>query len=128
MGEARRVTTIAASVLLVWAVLLGLWAIQPLTDQVPTGEVDGAATSVSVECGRPIDAEPGPDQPLPDLEPPQKYQREACVAQHSDNRWMLIANVVLMAAIAVGLIIVRLRVGRSDPTVVEGQPPSGTAP
>lgn len=126
MGQARRFTTVAAWVLAVWAALLGLWAMQPLSDQVPTGKVDGAATSVSVECARPIDADPGPDGALPELEPPQKYQRDACVEQHSDNRWMLLVNVVLIAGIAVGLIAVRLRLRHTSATDISGQPSTTT--
>lgn len=72
-------------VLVVWAALLGVWAMQPLNDQVPTGEVEGVATSVSVECARPIDADPGPAGGLPELEPPRQYERQPCVEQATSN-------------------------------------------
>ena len=127
MGEARRVTTIVAWVLLVWTVLLGLWAMQPLTDQVPTGKIDGVATLVPVECARPIDADAGPDS-LPELEPPQRFGREPCVEQHSDNRWMLLVNVVLIAAIAIGLIAVRLQLRRSPKATDSGQASAAATP
>jgi hypothetical protein len=128
MVETRRFTKLAWLVMLGWAVLLGLWAVQPLTDQVPTGKVDGAGTSVTVECARPIDADPGPDQPLPDVQPPRKYERQACVEQHSDNRVMLFVNVVLIAVIAVGLIVVPRRLNRRAATGPTGQTPAPADP
>jgi hypothetical protein len=100
-------------------VLLALWSLRPLHDQVPTGVVDGARTSVTVSCARPLSADPGPTEALPELSPSAAFEREPCVQQHRENRRMLWLNVVLIAGAAAALAYSSSRHRRGDRRAVE---------
>lgn len=114
MSDARRRGLRVGSVtLLLWCVGLGWWATSTLTDNVPTGEVDGRATSVEVECARPIDSETNGADALPVLEPPRQFEREPCIPQHRENRVLLFANAVLALILVAGLGAARWRDSKS---------------
>ena len=60
MVRSGRSWRVSWALLVLWGIGLGVWAVTPLDDNVPTGYVDGEWTSISIECARPIDAHSGP--------------------------------------------------------------------
>src|SRR5690242_66242 len=81
--------------LLVWIGLCLALATRPLVDHVPTGIVDGKATTEPIRCHSPLEASDAPVQSLPVLEPPRVYAREACVLFHSQHRTLLGVDIVV---------------------------------
>ena len=109
--------------LLVWIALCVALATRPLVDHVPTGIVDGKATSEPIKCHAPLSASNAPTQSLPVLEPPRVYAREACVLFHSQHRTLLKVDIVVaLVGTAVLLRVMARRRGRGESTARPASP------
>lgn len=120
MWTPRRVA-IGWALLAIWVVAVAIWATRPATDHVPTGVVDGQATSLVVECNAPLDGSPGPAEPLPAIEAPRALQHIPCEAQHRSNRISLLID-ALVAVAAATLLVVGPRRQRARAREDEPQP------
>jgi len=102
----------------VWALFVGVWAVRPQEDHVPTGVIDGEHTFQVVACNSPVAGDPGPNGPLPELADGRAYQRVACAEMHGEQRRVLVFDVVAVAVLVAGLVVARRRWTRSvdDPS------------
>jgi hypothetical protein len=136
----KRLSLAAVAVLFYFALLLVVWAGQPLDDFVPVG-TDWAPTvavppgsqhlvSQRVICNTLFASDPRPEEPLPVLTPQPpghfalEYQREPCALVHSNARLVFLIS-LLTVIIALALIVtLAIRTRR-----VERQPsPIGALP
>ena len=105
-------------VLVVYVVVVGVWAASTPTDNVPVGEIDGQRVSQPVSCNAIVDSPPrDPDEPLPDpnvtyaerlgtaVAPATlSYTRPPCDLLHRDGRIVLGINAAVALVGAAGLI------------------------
>ena len=119
---------------LLFALVVGVWATRPLheslqvgTDWTPTLLVppQGAKeVQVEVECNNLFASSPRSDAPLPALtpqpadKPPLAYPREPCVFVHSDARRAFAIDVLVVVAALATLALLRRRSHRTH--VVQG--------
>jgi hypothetical protein len=110
-------TTRATLVVVIFALVVGIWATRPLneslhvgTDWTPTLLVppEGAReVQVEIQCNSLLDSSPGPDGPLPALtpqpsdKPPLAYPRQPCVFVHEDARRAFAID-ILVVVLALG--------------------------
>jgi hypothetical protein len=123
---------LAAGILVIFVLAVGVWSVMPLheslnvgTDVTPTLEdPPGSPQQVTqvVECNNLWASSPGPDNPLPELTPqppgvqPLGYPREPCVFIHGDARRALAIDVLVVVLAVIGLgYVVKRRRSQSDP-------------
>jgi hypothetical protein len=96
-----RWAVIALATVVVWTVVVLVWASQPLTDNVPVGTKD-APRSVSVSCPAPWSTDSSPtDTPVPDL---TGAGRGPCAQVHRQAQ-LLLAFDLLVSVVAVVLLV-----------------------
>jgi hypothetical protein len=88
--------------LLVWIALVLVWAMQPISDTVPTGIVKGVETTREVQCHSPLSGDTEPDGPVPTLSRPRAYERTPCETPIENGRTIFWVDVVL---VVVGLVV-----------------------
>lgn|GEM_PF-4733161 len=100
---------LALGIGLVWvAVLVGAWAIQPLSDSQMVGFVeldDGGfeAVTVDVDCNTLFSSDARDTSvALPDLGDDLAFPRTPCDKPHSDARIIFVMNAVVVALLAAG--------------------------
>lgn len=98
----------AIALLIAWFVAVLWWALQPVTDAVPTS-AGTQPTSQVVHCDAPLSGNNGPSGPVPSLPPGQAYQREPCTQMHSQYRSLFLADTVLVVVVIALLVGVRRR-------------------
>ena len=103
LSSGRRV---AIALLIAWFVAVVWWALQPVTDAVPTS-AGTQPTSQVVHCDAPLSGNDGPSGPVPSLPPGQAFQREPCTQLHTQYRALFLADAVLTVVVIVLLIGVR---------------------
>jgi len=109
--------------LLVWIALTLALATRPLVDHVPTGIVNGKVTSEPITCHSPLSTSNAPVHPLPELEPPRVYNREACTSIHSQNRTLIKVDIAIaLVGTVVLLRVIARRRGREAPVVGPSAP------
>lgn len=113
-----------------FALVVGLWAVQPLEDSIPVG-IDWSPTVASppepqrllsqdVECNSLFDSSARPDEPLPVLpvqpqdRPDLAFQREPCELVHSQARIVFGIDVLFTAGALAALVWISRRLRRRD--------------
>lgn len=86
------------AVLSIWIVLCLVLAARPLVDHVPTGFVDNKPTSEPVGCHSTLSGSDAATEPLPEIEPPRAYERQACESIHSQARLLLWIDLLVALA------------------------------
>ena len=123
-------TTRVTLIVLLFAVVVGIWATRPLheslhvgTDWTPTLLVppQGAKeVHIRVECNSLLSSSPRSDEPLPELtpqppdKPPLAYPREPCVFVHSDARRTFAIDILVVVAALAMLAYLGRRSHRAD--------------
>lgn len=91
--------------LLVWIALVTGWAMQPMSDTVPTGTTkEGVETSQRIQCDSPLSGNDEPTGRVPVLHRGRAYERTPCEMPIENGRvifWADIAVVLLVAVILV---------------------------
>ena len=108
--------------LLIWIVLCLAMSVRPLVDHVPTGLVDDKPTSEPVSCHSALSASNAAAEPLPEIEPPRAYQRQACQSLHSQTHLLLWINLIVAVA---GAAFVSRRIAQDRVRGTEARPPAG---
>jgi hypothetical protein len=122
-------TTRATLVVVIFALVVGIWATRPLneslhvgTDWTPTLLVppEGAReVQVEVQCNSLLESSPGPDGPLPALtpqpsdKPPLAYPRQPCVFVHEDARRAFAIDILVVVVALVALAYIKRRSRRA---------------
>lgn len=109
--------------LLIWIVLCLALSARPLVDHVPTGFVDGKATSEPVSCHSTLSGSNAAAEPLPEIEPPRAYERRACESIHSQARLLLWIDLIATFAGA-SFLLRRIAQGRPRGTRAKPMPAS----
>ena len=125
----RRLAMVAVPVLVWYACVVVLWALQPLSDSVPVGFDNTLKTpanvSVSVDCNTLFDSASRDSSPLRVLKPqpagkaPLKFQREPCVVPHREARIVFALDTLLFIAVLGCVAWFAVRMRRSSETGVQ---------
>jgi hypothetical protein len=129
-------TTRATLVVVIFALVVGIWATRPLneslhvgTDWTPTLLVppEGAReVQVEVQCNSLLESSPGPDGPLPALtpqpsdKPPLAYPRQPCVFVHEDARRAFAIDILVVVVALATLAYIKRRSRRAHSTEGSG--------
>ena len=124
---------IAFLVVILYAIVIGIWAVRPLSESLDVG-TDWTPTLLDppqgsrevrqeVSCNSLLSGSPRSDEPLPELavqpadKPPLAFARVPCQFVHSDARRAFVIDIVAIAA-AVGLLVWLSRRRRETAAVV----------
>jgi hypothetical protein len=87
-----------AIALAVWLAVILWWASTPVTDNAPTGVINGAQTSQKVHCDSVLSGSSKPVGPLPVLTDGRVFERPPCDLPYQHNLRLFELNIVLVVA------------------------------
>lgn len=112
VARTNRLFLLAGAALVVWYVVVIVWAVRPLSDSVPIGlDPDGRPMSQTVEC-RDLFAGTSTDGALPIVAAPNEYTRGACSAVQRDARLVFGLDTAAFVLGVAALVVARRRAHR----------------
>jgi hypothetical protein len=111
----RNWRTAALVVVVLWMVLVALWAVDPMTISVTVAKnADGSDITATVQCDSPLSGNTNPTGALPTLPAGQAVGHAPCDGPVTSARAVFFLDVLVTAGVVLALVISRRHRGPSD--------------